>query len=121
MTADWVDACAVDDIAEDDVIGFNHNGKAYAIYRLPGDRFYASDGLCTHGRAELSGGLVINGCIECPRHNGRFDVATGKAVRDPAKVDLHIYPAERRRNRVFIHIPGEQPEALGQLATSGRT
>lgn len=113
ITGCWVDACAVDDIAEDDVIAFNHNGKVYAIYRLRGNRFYASDGLCTHGRAELSGGLVISGCIECPRHNGRFDLATGKAVRDPAKVDLHMYQAERRRNRVFIHIPGEQPEALG--------
>ena len=106
--AQWVDACSVDDIAEDDVIGFNHNGQTYAIYRLRGDRSSASEGLCTHGRAELAGGLVINGCIECPRHNGRFDLATGKAVQHPAKVDLHMYPAERRRNRVFIHLPGER-------------
>jgi len=105
MSAQWVDACAVADIGEDDVIGFNHNGNVYAIYRLQGDQFYASEGLCTHGRTELSGGLVINGCIECPKHNGRFEVTTGKAVQHPVKVNLQTYPAERRRNRVFIHIP----------------
>ncbi len=103
-TAQWVDACAVADIGENDVIGFNHNGKVYAIYRLQGDQFYASEGLCTHGKTELSGGLVINGCIECPKHNGRFEVTTGRAVRLPPKVNLKTYPAERRSNRVFIHI-----------------
>lgn len=101
----WVDACAVADLGEEDVMGFNHNGKVYAIYRLRGDQFYASEGLCTHGKTELSGGLVINGCIECPKHNGRFDVTSGKALTHPVKVDLKTYPAERRRNRVFIHIP----------------
>ena len=105
ISTQWIDACAVADIAENDVIGFNHNGRVYAIYRLPGDQFYASDGLCTHGQTELAGGLVINGCIECPKHNGRFDLASGKAVQHPVKVDLKIYPVELRRNRVFIHIP----------------
>ncbi len=101
----WIDACAVTDVGENDVIGVNHSGRVYAIYRLKGDQFYASEGLCTHGKTELSGGLVINGCIECPKHNGRFDILSGKAVRDPVKADLRTYPAERRRNRVFIHIP----------------
>src|SRR5262249_20649707 len=104
-SAQWVDACAVTDVGEQDVIGFNHNGKVYAIYRLKGDQFYASEGLCTHGQTELSGGLVIDGCIECPKHNGRFEVTTGNAVRDPAKVALRMYPAERRRNRIFVFIP----------------
>jgi MocE subfamily Rieske [2Fe-2S] domain protein len=103
-TAYWIDACDVADLDENDVIGLNHNGKAYAIYRLRGDQFYASDGLCTHGKTELAGGLIINGCIECPKHNGRFDVTTGKAVTHPVRVDLKTYPAERRHNRVFVHI-----------------
>ncbi len=101
----WVDACDVSDLEENDVIGVNHNGKPYAIYRLAGDQFYASDGLCTHGKTELAGGLVINGCIECPKHNGRFDVQTGKALTHPVKVNLKMYPVEQRRNRLFVYIP----------------
>lgn len=101
----WVEACAVGDLAEEDVTRVDYNGKTYAVYHLPGDNFYASDGLCTHEKAELSDGLVIDGCIECPRHNGRFDVTTGQAMRAPARKPLQMYPIERRGNRIFIHIP----------------
>lgn len=102
--AQWVEVCAVDALAEQDVMGFNHNGKAYAVYRLQGDAFYASDGICTHEKENLAGGLVINGCIECPRHNGRFDVTTGEAVKTPARKPLTTYPAERRGDKIYIYI-----------------
>jgi MocE subfamily Rieske [2Fe-2S] domain protein len=101
----WVEACTVDALAEQDVMGFEHNGNAYAVYRLAGDAFYASDGICTHEKEKLAGGLIVNGCIECPRHNGRFDVTTGQAVKAPARKPLKTYPAERRGDKVFIHIP----------------
>ncbi|MEZ4669517.1 MAG: fatty acid desaturase [Anaerolineae bacterium] len=100
----WIDACATADVGEEDVIGINHNGKTYAIYHLKGGAFYASDGLCTHGKTELAGGLVMGGCIECPKHNGRFDIASGKALTHPVKVDLKTYPVEQRGNRLFINI-----------------
>ncbi len=101
----WVEVCAVDDLDEEEVIGFDYNGKKYAVYRLQGDNFYASDGLCTHEKVALAGGLVIDGCIECPMHNGRFEVATGKAVKPPVHEDLKTYPAERRGDKVFINLP----------------
>jgi len=101
----WVEVCEVDDLDEEEVIGFEHNGKKYAVYRLEGDDFYASDGLCTHEHVALAGGLVLDGCIECPMHNGRFDLASGKAVKPPVHVNLQMYPAERRGDKVFINIP----------------
>jgi 3-phenylpropionate/trans-cinnamate dioxygenase ferredoxin subunit len=106
VSANWVEVCAVNDVDEDDVIGFEYNGKSYAVYRLSGDRFYASDGLCTHEQTVLAGGLVTNGCIECPRHNGRFDVTTGQAVRAPARKPLKTSPAERRGDKVYINLQG---------------
>ena len=77
------------------------------MYRLEGDEIYASDGLCTHERVELADGLVLDGCIECPMHNDRFDVATGKAVKSPVHIDLKMYKAERRGDQVFINIPNQ--------------
>ena len=51
--------------------------NAYAVGLRMGvtadDRYFATDGLCTHGRAHLSGGFVDGTTIECPKHNGRFD------------------------------------------------
>jgi 3-phenylpropionate/trans-cinnamate dioxygenase ferredoxin subunit len=105
LARNWVEVCTVDDLDEEEVIGFDHNGKKYAIYRLQGDNFYASDGLCTHEKVALAGGLVIDGCIECPMHNGRFDVTTGKAVKPPVHEDLKTYKAERRGDKVFINLP----------------
>lgn len=100
----WVKVCAVRDIPENDVVGLEYDGKVYAVYHLKGGRFYASDGICTHGRAELFGGLVIDGCIECPKHNGRFDILTGEAVRRPVRQNITIYPVEQRGDAVFIRI-----------------
>jgi len=105
VPAQWVEACTVDTLPEQDVVGFNHNGKEYAVYRLAGDHFYASDGICTHEKEVLSGGFIVNGCIECPRHNGRFDVTTGQAAKAPARKPLTMFPAERRGDKVFIFIP----------------
>jgi MocE subfamily Rieske [2Fe-2S] domain protein len=103
---DWVEVCAADDLDEEDVVGLEYKGKTYAVYRLVGNDYYATDGLCTHERESLAGGLVIDGCIECPKHNGRFDIVTGKAVRRPVREDINTYPAERRGDQIYICIPG---------------
>ena len=62
------------------MIRFHHaaSKKSYAIYRSPEDQYFATDGLCTHERIPLSGGLVMGDIIECPKHNGRFNYKTGQ-------------------------------------------
>ena len=102
MEEAWIDACAVDDIEEEDVIGFEHGGQAYAIYRTLDDRFFCTDGLCTHEKVHLCDGLVMDNIIECPMHNGRFDFTTGKAKGAPVCVDLKTYQTDVRDGRVFI-------------------
>ena len=47
----WVEVCATGDIEAEDVMRFDHAGQTFAIYRSPDGRFYATHGLCTHGRA----------------------------------------------------------------------
>jgi 3-phenylpropionate/trans-cinnamate dioxygenase ferredoxin component len=39
MTASWIEACAADDIELEDVLRFDHDGRTFAIYRSPDDRF----------------------------------------------------------------------------------
>ena len=69
--SNWVQACAVDAIDEEDLIRFDHAGHSYAIYRSPEDKYYATDGHCTHEQVNLCDGLVMDHIIECPKHNGR--------------------------------------------------
>jgi 3-phenylpropionate/trans-cinnamate dioxygenase ferredoxin subunit len=102
--ADWVRACAADDIDAEDVLRFDHGGRTYAIYRGPDDAFYATDGLCTHEKVHLADGLVMDHEIECPKHNGRFDYRTGEALGAPVCVDLRTYPVRREGDDVFIDL-----------------
>ena len=102
MAEGWVDACAADDIDAEDVIRFDHGGKTYALYRTEDDRYFATDGLCTHEKIHLAGGLVMGTIIECPKHNGRFDVRTGEAKGAPVCVNLKTYPVKVEAGTVFI-------------------
>jgi MocE subfamily Rieske [2Fe-2S] domain protein len=67
----WVEVCATDAIDEEDVIRFDHGKRTFAIFRSPDDRYFATDGLCTHEQVHLADGLVIGSMIECPKHKGR--------------------------------------------------
>jgi 3-phenylpropionate/trans-cinnamate dioxygenase ferredoxin subunit len=102
--AEWVQACAVDDVDEEDVIRFDHGGRTFAIYRSPDDQFFATDGLCTHERVHLADGLVMGDTIECPKHNGRFNYRTGAAKRAPVCVDLKTYQVRVDGGKVMIAI-----------------
>ena len=103
--AEWIDACAADDIETEDLIKYDHaDGRTFAIYRSPEDEFYCTDGLCTHEQVHLADGLVMDDQIECPMHNGVFNYKTGEAERAPACDNLATYPAKVADGRVLIHI-----------------
>jgi MocE subfamily Rieske [2Fe-2S] domain protein len=100
----WVVACATDDIDEEDVLRFDHEGASYAVYRLA-KGFHASDGWCTHEQAHLADGFVVNGEIECPLHQGRFDIVSGKPLSPPVCVKLQTYPVRVDGHNVLIGLP----------------
>jgi 3-phenylpropionate/trans-cinnamate dioxygenase ferredoxin subunit len=100
----WVEACGTDDIDVEDVIRFDHGDRTFAIYRSPDDKFYATDGNCTHEKTHLADGLVMDNIIECPKHNGRFDYCTGAAKGAPVCIDLKTYPVKIEAGKVFIAV-----------------
>jgi 3-phenylpropionate/trans-cinnamate dioxygenase ferredoxin subunit len=104
MMSNWVEVCATDEIDEEDVIRFDHEGKTFAVYRSPDDRFFATDGLCTHEKIHLADGLVMDDIIECPKHNGRFNYKTGEAKGAPVCVNLKTYQVKVEAGSVFISL-----------------
>jgi naphthalene 1,2-dioxygenase ferredoxin component len=103
MTTQWTDAASFDDVFEDNVVAISVAGKEIALYGIDGG-VYATDNLCTHGAARLSDGFLEGREIECPLHQGRFDVCTGKAMCAPLTQNIRIYPTRVENNRVFLNM-----------------
>ncbi len=104
--ANWIEACDADDVDEEDVIPVEIDGHQYAVYRSPDDRYYATDGFCTHEQFMLADGLVMGNIIECPKHNGRFDYTTGEGKGAPICENLATYPVKVEDGTVFVELGG---------------
>jgi naphthalene 1,2-dioxygenase system ferredoxin subunit len=100
----WVDALSADDLPHDDVMGLAVAGRDIAIYTV-GDAVYATDNLCTHGNARLCDGFLEGHHIECPLHQGKFDVRNGQPSCAPATAALCSYPVKIEAGRVFVQMP----------------
>jgi 3-phenylpropionate/trans-cinnamate dioxygenase ferredoxin component len=100
----WHAVCGIEEIEEEDLIQFDHDGKVYAVYHTPSG-FYATDGICTHEEAHLADGMVLGEIIECPRHQGQFHIPSGKAKGAPVCVDLRTYPTKVEAGRIYIGLP----------------
>jgi 3-phenylpropionate/trans-cinnamate dioxygenase ferredoxin subunit len=92
-----------DDIEEEDVPGFDHDDSTFCIYHTT-EGCFATDGMCTHEDEHLENGLVIDFVIECPLHQGRFDIRNGKALSAPVCVDLKTWPVKREGEDIYINI-----------------
>lgn len=103
MSTNWIDVAARDDIPEDDVMGVDVGGKSLALYDVQGEVF-ATENICTHGHARLCDGFLEGFEIECPLHQGRFDVRSGKAMCAPLTEDLRSYPIRIEGGRVLVEI-----------------
>ena len=47
---------------------------------------------------------VMDHVIECPKHNGRFDIRDGRPLGAPVCVALKTYPAKVEAGKVFIEV-----------------
>jgi len=103
MSTTWIELVAVDAIPEDDVIGIDAGGKSFALYMVDGE-VYVTDNICTHGNARLCDGFLEGHEIECPLHQGKFDIRNGKAMCAPLTEDVKIYPVKIEGTRVLVEV-----------------
>ncbi len=105
----WQRVASINEIDLDGVLGLDVDGSPVALYRL-GSEVFATAGICTHALAILSDGFVEDGKIECPLHQGQFDIRSGKALCAPATEDLRTYAVKLEGDDVFIDM--ERPSRL---------
>ena len=105
--AGWTDVLAAELLSPDDVTTLPGPHGEIALYRVAGAVF-ATDNRCTHGNARLCEGFLLDHEIECPLHQGRFDVRTGAATSAPAIAALRCYPARVLAGRVWLQLDSSE-------------
>jgi naphthalene 1,2-dioxygenase system ferredoxin subunit len=99
----WTDVLAADQLPTDDVLGVVVAGRDIALYTVGSD-VYATDNTCTHGQARLCDGFLDGHEIECPLHQGKFDVRNGQPLCEPVTEALGCYPVKVEGGRVYLRL-----------------
>lgn len=100
---EWVRVCRADEVRGDQGKGVEVNGVPLGLYRLQ-DRCFALGDVCSHAFALLSTGFVEDELVECPLHQARFEIRTGKSLDDIAPDDVKTYPVKIENGDVFVQL-----------------
>jgi naphthalene 1,2-dioxygenase system ferredoxin subunit len=106
----WQSAMMLDDLrANQGVMAFAFGRLQLAIYEVDGEIF-ATANRCTHAGARLSEGYLDGFLIECPLHQGLFDIRTGEVAGPPCIRPVRTYPARVELDIVQIGLPLTEAE-----------
>lgn len=101
--SNWIDVAAEADVFDGAGIAVTVQGREIALFGTEG-AVYASDNACTHGPARLCEGWLEGHEVECPLHQGRFDLRTGEATFGPACEPLAVWPVKIEAGRVWVQL-----------------
>ena len=93
--------CDVSSVAPGCALRAENEGCIYAVFNVEGKLFVTQDE-CTHGPGALSEGYILDDEVECPFHQGRFHIPTGRATCAPATEPLKTWKAEIVDGQVCI-------------------
>jgi naphthalene 1,2-dioxygenase system ferredoxin subunit len=83
-------------------------GKVWvALYQVE-DEYFASAVLCTHGQASLADGYLEDFLIECPLHQGAFDIRTGEAVGAPCTIPVRVFPVRVEDGIIHVEVKDDE-------------
>jgi nitrite reductase/ring-hydroxylating ferredoxin subunit len=99
----WTDVIAVRDLEPEDATPVTLGSRELAVFDAKGGIFVTL-ARCTHGAANLCDGHFDGTHIECPLHQGLFDVRTGQPKAAPARVPLRRFDTRVVQGMVQILI-----------------
>lgn len=81
-------------------IGDRHIG----LFEVVGE-VYAIENVCTHQFALLTEGYIEEDAyVECPLHQARFHIPTGKTMGPPADRDVATYPVRITDGQIAVGV-----------------
>ena len=99
----WCDAIAVEALEPRWVTRVQIGSRLLAFYDTP-TGVYASLAACNHGGADLCDGYFDGHVIECPLHQGAFDVRDGRPVGAPATRPMRVFETRIQDGMVQVLI-----------------
>ncbi|MDG2406857.1 MAG: non-heme iron oxygenase ferredoxin subunit [Paracoccaceae bacterium] len=97
----WYDLVDVAALEKNWVTRVDLGARRLAIYDTPSG-VYASLALCNHGGADLCDGYFDGHVIECPLHQGAFDVRDGKPICPPATRPMRVFETRVQDGKVQV-------------------
>jgi 3-phenylpropionate/trans-cinnamate dioxygenase ferredoxin subunit len=73
--------CKVSDVPKATMKGFAVNGRQILVANIDGN-FYSVDAICPHMNGYLPSGKLEENEVVCPKHGARYDVMTGKLMKN---------------------------------------
>lgn len=93
--------CRIEDVRPEQPFKTEMNGEELAVFEVDG-QYWVTQDMCTHGPGNLSDGYMEGEEIECPFHQGRFNVKTGEPTSPPCTHALRTWTAVVRDGKIFV-------------------
>ncbi len=103
-----VELCNIADVSLDIPFRAKLNGTDVAIFQVA-DQYYVTQDACTHGPGLLSEGYVEGAEIECPFHQGKFDIITGLPTAPPCTEALKTWKVTVRDGKIYVDARQQSP------------
>jgi naphthalene 1,2-dioxygenase ferredoxin component len=89
--AGWERVGSLDELASGTLLPSMLGDEEIVLCRV-GNEVFALQNWCTHADARLSEGSLHGYALQCPLHEGRFDIRSGRALCAPVETDVRAYP-----------------------------
>src|SRR3974390_2996750 len=85
VMSEWQEVAGEQEAPEGGTLLADYGTDPVCLYNLSGE-ICATHDTCTHGQASLADGFIVDDAlIECPLHQGTYEIRTGRAVGAPCK------------------------------------
>ena len=92
-------------IPEGEGRGYTVNGRMIAIFNDKGD-FRATDDLCPHMGAPLSGGYILDSAVVCPWHAWQFCIKDGGWTDNP-ELKIDVFELRVQGDEIQVVVPAK--------------
>ncbi|APX25275.1 MAG: nitrite reductase (NAD(P)H) small subunit [Rhodobacteraceae bacterium] len=96
----WIDIAAIADIPERGARVVKTPVGCIALFRTGEAEVFAASNSCPHKGGPLAEGIVHGQKVTCPLHNWVFDLNTGEALGEDARIAT--YPVRIEAGRVLL-------------------